>query len=208
MNLRTPSWKVILSGVALVLLVCALWMIWNYVYSFQTVTFRYDRSLGYLQLSGNNQPNFYPAAGQPVKLKKGEYRITHVGTRIAPDTYTQTIDASTTTVIATFNYTRQYLATVYSAQQPAIEQALMQAYPAIATDYTIAHAKLYHRGELYGAILVPRDQSGDNADTLRVLMRQRDTAWVVLSRPPAPVLSAPLYPDIDRAILVDINRAK
>ena len=68
--------------------------------------------------------------------------------------------------------------------------------------------KLYHQGEVYGAILVAKDQSSDNADTLRVLMRKENNNWVILSKPPAPILSAPSYPDINRAVLVDINQAR
>ena len=205
---RTVARNIILSLAALAAVGVGIWLLWSYILSFQTVTFHFDRQLGYIELSGNNQPNYYPADNQPVKLKKGTYQVRSVGTRLAADPHMQTIDNSTSNVTVEFSYSHSYLETLYQGEQQAIETALTAAYPAVATDYTPKHGTLYHRGEIYGAILIARDQSGDNADTLRVLMEKKDGNWIMRSKPPVPVLSAPLYPSISRDILADINRAQ
>ncbi|QHN42254.1 hypothetical protein GII36_00020 [Candidatus Mycosynbacter amalyticus] len=205
---RSLTTKIILLLTTVAAAAVGTWLLWSYIFSFQTVTFHFDRQLGYIELSGNNQPNYYPADNQPVKLKKGTYQVRSVGAHIAADRHAQVIDGSTSNITAEFGYSRSYLDTLYLGEQQVIESTLIAAYPKVATDYDIRHGKLYHLGEVYGASLVMRDQSNDNADILHVLMEKKNGSWIILSKPPMPILSAPLYPSISRNILVDINRAQ
>lgn len=200
--------KVTLSFAALAVAIAGVLILWSYIFSFQTVTFHFDSRLGYIELSGNGQPNFYPADSQPVKLKKGVYKIKNVGSRIAANSREQTVNSTTEQVTVHFNYTRQYLDSLYTSEKATIETSLIARYPKIAISYDIVHDKLYHQGEIYGAVLVARDQLSDNSDTLRVLMEKKDGKWIVLTKPPVPVLGAPLYPSVDRQILADINQAQ
>lgn len=205
---RITLQNILWTSAGLFVAIACIWTLWSYIFSFQTVTFHFDDKLGYIELHSEGQPTYYPADNQPVKLKKGTYRIKNIGAHIVPSMHNQVVDSSTSDVTVRFDYTRQYLDSLYAKEQAAIEAALLADYPRIAMDYRIVHSKLYHQGELYGAILIAQDQGSDNADTLRVLMQKKNGAWKLLSRPPTPILSAPLYPSVDRVILLDINQAK
>lgn len=200
--------KILWSTVATIAALASIYALWSYVLSFQTVTFSFDTKKGYIELVDDTAQRLYPASGQELRLKKGTYYLRNVGDTIAEDTREITVDSRLTAYTVEFNFTRKYLDELYARESRAIQSELIKTYSKIPELYDIRHSKLYHQGEVYGAILVAKDQSSDNADTLRVLMRKENNNWVILSKPPAPILSAPSYPDINRAVLVDINQAR
>lgn len=203
-NILQRTWvKITLLGT--LVLVC-LYALLAYALSFHTVTFMFDSSTGYIELP-QEHTKLYPVNNQPLKLKAGEYTLRAVGTKIDPKPRTITVDASKT-ISVDFSYNTAHLQSLYATERGSIESALLKQYPSISTLYRIERGQLYGKGDIYGASLVAIDQSSDNADTLRVLLRKKDNTWHVLSRPPAPLLSAPNYPGIPVAILRSINQAK
>lgn len=206
MNNILKNTRVQIASLLALTAICA-YALWSYIFSFQTVTFTFDQKLGYIELIRDDQ-KLYPAHNQPVKLKKGRYTIRNIGSSITPTARNLTVDATSQTIHVEFDYTEQHLENLYKLQQVAIETALLTQYPAITQNYRIEHSRLYHHGEVYGASLVATDQSGDNADTLYVVMKKKGDTWQVVSRPPAPILSAPDYPDISRDVLLRINQGK
>lgn len=206
--MQRRSTRIVLSLISIIAACVGVYALWSYVHSFQEVTFRFNSEQGYVEIVGADTQKLYPIDAQPVRLKKGEYAARNVGKNIKPEARTLTIGDATTTIDTTFNYTEAYLQSLYARERVAIEALIYQRYPKAQTDSILARGKLYHQGEYYGAILIANDPSGDNADTLRVLAEKKDGTWRLRSAPPAPVLSAPLYRDIDRAILLDINQVR
>lgn len=203
-TLRSAVWSVIgFSGACV-----AIAVLWSYIFSFQNVTVRYDASQGYVELINEDNQKLYPKNNQPLRLKKGEYHLQHIGDNIEPNFRKITIGDSTTRHDVTFTYTEKHLSTLLTRHRSAIHTAILKIYPNLTQNYTFAHERLYRQGDIYGAALVARDATGDNADTLRILVQKKGVAWRVVSTPPVPVLSTVDYPGISRKILVDINRAK
>ena len=89
---------------------------------------------------------------------------------------------------------------------PVITTTLTNAYPKIATDYTVSKGKLYGDGQWYGAILSYHGGDTENRDTLRVLMQKKGDTWIIRSKPPQPILSAAKFPDVPVSILKAINQ--
>lgn len=206
MNNLLRNTRIQITSLLILLVICA-YALWSYIFSFQTVTFTFDQKLGYIELLHDNT-KLYPVNNQPIKLKKGEYVARNIGTSIAPNPRTVTINETKRTLHVEFDYTQQYLDTLYESQRTSIEAGLFEKYPIIKDAYRLQYGKLYHHGEIYGASLVAIDKSGDNTDTLHVIMKKKDSSWHVASRPPTPILSAPDYPDIDASILRAINQER
>ncbi|MBH2007658.1 hypothetical protein I8H83_03580 [Candidatus Saccharibacteria bacterium] len=206
--MQRQSIRIALSLIGIIAACIGAYALWNYIYSFQEVTFRFNSAQGYVEIVGADKQKLYPIDAQPVRLKKGEYAMRNVGNNIKLEARTLTVDSTTYTINTTFNYTDSYLRSLYVHERTAIEALLRQSYPKAETDYTLARGRLYHQGEYYGAILIARDPLGDNADTLRILAEKKDGKWQLRSMPPAPILSVPFYRDVDRSILLDINQAK
>lgn len=190
-----------IAGISLV------WWLWSYALSFQPVTFNYDDTLGYIEITSDTTEPLYPPAGQEIRLKKANYQLQTIGDDIAPRTKKITIDSDTNTVKVDFSYTSNYLKTVYAKEEPAILARIDAAYPQLTQMYTVSHGALYGRGNVYGAHLVAKQKS-DHSDTLRILLQKKSDTWQVVSKPPTPILSAPDYPAIDKEILRSINQAR
>ncbi len=180
--------------------------VWVYILSFQTVTFKFDDTLGYVEIQGSDTKKLYPKNNQAVRLKKGEYTLQNIGQNITKNTRKLTLDESVNSINISFSYTREHLANLYASEADTIRASLLDAYPKITELYEIKHDKLYRKGDIFGASLVAKNQNDDNADTLKVLMKKQKGSWIVASKPPAPLLSAPLYPDVDIEILRAINK--
>lgn len=92
-------------------------------------------------------------------------------------------------------------------EQPAITTLLIEQYPNISTDYTVDRAKLYHRGEWYGAILQYKGSDVNNRDTLRIVLQKKNGEWTTKTPIPKPLVNKQDIPDAPISILNDINRA-
>lgn len=184
-----------------------VWWVWSYALSFQSVTFEYDDSLGYIELTSEISEPLYPPAGQEVRLKKSTYQLQTIGDNIDSRTREITIASDTNTITTEFSYTGKYLKGLYDKERPAITKLINKTYPKLSQRYTVKQAALYGHGDIYGAHLVATQKS-DHSDTLRILLQKKSGKWQVVSQPPTPILSAPDYPDIDSDILRAINRAR
>ena len=90
---------------------------------------------------------------------------------------------------------------------PAITTVLATAYPLIPTTYTIEQGQLFDKGQWFGTTLTYLGTDKDNRDTLRVVMEKKDGNWILLSKPPRPLLSAKDFPNVPVSILKKINQA-
>lgn len=93
-----------------------------------------------------------------------------------------------------------------TSEKPTIVGVLVNAYPKIATDYTIVNERLFEQGQWYGAVLTYRGTDTNNRDSLRVLMQKKEGLWIVRTTPPQPILSAEAFPDVPKSILQKINQ--
>lgn len=92
-------------------------------------------------------------------------------------------------------------------EKTTIHGVLLKTHPAIEKDYIITREQLFEQGQWYGALLTYKGKDADNRDTLRVLMEKKDEVWTLRTTPPQPLLATKQYPDVPRAVLIDINRA-
>lgn len=115
-------------------------------------------------------------------------------------------DKQTQQVVATEKQNSIELAKKLTTEQPTITAVLSAAYPKSATDYTMSSAKLYDKGQWFGAILTYKGSDSMNRDTLRVLMQKKNGVWILRTTPPELLLSAKKYPDIPKSILQSINK--
>lgn len=189
----------------LLVTIALIYGIWSYVASFQTVIFEFDNTLGYMEIAGSDGRPLFPINDQPVRLKKGKYTVQNIGENIAKNTQSITIDSDTDIINVPFSYTDRYLATLYDTEREDIYATLIEAYPQLTTTYDIRHDQLYRKGDVFAATLTAKNQDDDNADTLRLLMQKKSGNWMIRSTPPQPILSAPVYSDIPRSILLKIN---
>lgn len=198
------KWHIMFFTIALII---GLILWWRYEQSFQFVTFTYNQSEGSAQLHGNGieqsiQPN------QRIKLPKGEYVVTKSGNNIAKDEQKISLSDSEKTIPIVFNYTQEKLRELYIKEQPVIESVLLAEYPKIKELYIIKNDALYHKGEWYGATLSHNSPTDQNRDTLHVLMKKEGDSWIVISKPPVPILSKFDYPNVPIATLKAINQGK
>ncbi len=197
---------VVIATASVVVLLLVSWL-WSYALSFQSVTFEYDDSLGYIELTSDVTEPLYPPAGEEVRLKKATYHMQTIGDNIESSSEDITIDSTSDTLGIEFTYNRTYLDSLYADEKDAILALISTTYPQIESRYTITRAALYGKGEIFGAQLVATTPS-DHSDTLRILLQKQSDEWRVLSNPPTPILSAPEYPQIDPQILRTINQAR
>jgi len=184
-----------------------IYLLWSYILSFQTVTFSFDSSQGYIEITRGDTETFYPPNGQSIELKKGEYRMTHVGDSLQKDVQNIRIDDDTSTIDVDFSFTQAYLNELYDKEKEAINTQLTDTYPTVTQRYNLSEARLYADGTIFGATLRAKDSSGDNSDSLRLLMQKESGNWRVTATP-APVLTVVQYPDVPRDILLRINQVR
>ena len=140
-----------------------------------------------------------------LKIKSGS---TLIGVADGPDknykTSVQRIVVGTIPVNIKFElgYTDQKLNALLSDEQPEVVQVLGAAFPAQMRQFDVRGGKFYHDGSWYAAKLVPHDAS---QDTYRVVLNKQAGRWVVATKPPRIVLSSPVFPNIPKDILSDVN---
>ena len=80
--------------------------------------------------------------------------------------------------------TKQQLEQKLTYELPVIKTVLTEAYPKIATDYTMSNGQLFDEGQWYGTTLSYHGSDTLNRDTLRVLMQKKNGVWVIRTAPP------------------------
>lgn len=176
--------------------------------SFTIITFTTNSKTGTAILHSNTTNPKKITPNEPLRLKKGEYTVTTQGDNIANMSHTIQIDGSKQIIPITFSFTRTYLDTLFNKEQAGIHTTIAEQFPQLEKLYTIHNEALYDQGDYYGATLRFIDTKSDQRDTLHILLHKKEGTWRVLSQPPVPVLSAPLYPDISSAALKEINQGE
>lgn len=90
-------------------------------------------------------------------------------------------------------------------EQPAITAALQEALPKVELLYITERAKLYHRGEWYGAVLQYTGSDSNNRDTLRIVLYKKEGVWTVRTHPPQLLLNKHDLSDAPIDMLNDLN---
>lgn len=175
--------------------------------SFATVTFTTNVPQAQASLIDSANTTHTINFNQPIRLKKDTYKLVQRGEHIQPRESALALQESRT-VPLTFYYTAAYLTEQLAREKAAIHQAVNAAYPKLTTLYTIHHEALYSTGNYYGATLRFKDTTSPHRDTLHILLEKKEGSWRVRSTPPQPILSAPDYPDVDKAILRAINQGE
>lgn len=98
------------------------------------------------------------------------------------------------------------LAQILSKEQPAITTSMQAKFPKLQKNYTIERAKLYHRGEWYGAILQYKGTEPTKRDTLRIVMQKKKGEWIVRTNPPQLLVNKIDIPEAPQSMLNDINK--
>lgn len=198
-----------ITQLALVIIAASIgiYFLWSYILSFQTVTFSFDSSQGYVEITRDGAEALYPPNGQSIELKKGEYRMAHIGDSLQKDIQNIRIDDDTSTIDVDFSYTQTFLDKLYDKEKEVINTQLTRTYPSVTQRYNLSEARLYADGTIFGATLRAKDSSGDSSDTLRLLMQKKSDTWRVVATP-APVLTVIQYPDVPRDILLHINQVR
>lgn len=139
-----------------------------------------------------------------VKVKKSRSYVV-VGSSNKPyyETNTQRINVgdSPSNAKVELALSEAYLKQLLAKEEPAALAALKAKYPAQFDSFTPTGGKLYKEGQWYAVKLVPKA----GGDTYRVVLKKESSGWVVVTDPPALILSKPVYPNVPRDVLSDIN---
>lgn len=119
-----------------------------------------------------------------------------------PKSQTQTKTAATEETLPSAAELRQQLTT----ETPTITTAITNALPTLEQNYTIERAKLYHKGEWYGAILQYKGSDTNNRDTLRIVLQKKDGSWILRTKTPGILVNRLDIPDAPQSMLNDINQ--
>lgn len=206
-NTPAKKWYIIIIIAVIITMISVVG--WIEYRSYTDVTFMFDDKKGQAELASTKSGRINIQDRQTLRLKKGEYTLSVRGEHIEQSSKLIQIDDSSHTMPVIFNYTSSYLQHIYSKERSAIRSTLLKEYPRIRTLYSVSGGAVYQKGQYFGAKLTHRQKKSEHRDSLRVLMKKDDSGkWRVLSHPPAPVLSAPDYPDVQRDTLESINRVK
>jgi len=205
---HTYKKQIIIISILVVLTVTSL-AIYSYINSFQFITIKYRTSEGTVKLydasKSDGEPLRTVASNEQIKIKKGNYTLKWTGEHITLDKQSLQVKDIPVTETIIFTYSDQYLAELLKKDYSLITNRLNQSYPNISSLYTVSRAKLYDRGEWFGAILTYKGKDGNNRDTLRVIAKKDDGEWNIVSDPPSLLLSTKEYPNVPQNVIQDIN---
>ena len=202
----------ILAFLALVIIVGAF-TTHGYITSFQRLTIKVPSGINAKVFratddQGNYDPKSLPLASVSstanLKIKKGTYVVTaQASTDYKAVSQTVELSIQPETVSLNPSYTDQKLSSLLETQRVDINQAIIKKYPALSSSYTIGTTKLYKTGEWCGVLLTPKNPN--TIDVRRLVLNNKSGAWVIVTNPPSVVVSAPVYPNIPKDVLSDIN---
>lgn len=204
-SLTTPKGYIACFTIAVLIAATLAYM---YISSFKNVTFVFDSSKGSINLIDSEKKTYSPISNTEIRLKKGEYTLMKKGADIAQDSRVITINDDSNKISVDFNYTEQYLKTLYEKQQIDIYATILKKYPTIKSDYTINGGQLYNQGEWFGATLTYNNRQSAHRDTLRILLNKQNDTWQVVSKPPTPILSKQQFPNAPYETLKAINQVR
>ena len=149
---------------------------------------------------------FRTTSNASQRVKHGNYVYVVSGNNNDLKSYAQSITVDKTSIkisVPVLGYTDKKLANLLAVEEPLVKSILQNRYPFQMQLYSVQSSKLYKNGDWYGAKLVPNDTG--SYDTLRVVLKKEKGVWKIVTQPPEPVISKPVYPEIPTEILTDIN---
>lgn len=210
--------KQIFSLVAVCVLLIIGVAIWQYINSFQYVTFKFDpqeatTAVLYDGTNGTDPSAIAPTntkaipkidAGKKYRLKKGNYFVQFSGSTIAQQMKGFILADTPSTQSFTFSYTSDYLGELLASQKSSIENVIIAKYPKLPSLYDFSSEALYEKGDWYAAALVYKGPDSLSRDTLRIIAHKVNGTWQVASEPQI-VISSVDNPGVPMDVINAIN---
>jgi len=141
-----------------------------------------------------------------VSLQNGDYYVVPDGQKVSKEKIEFSIKDKDQTLSLDPDYSIEYLATTYVNEQPAITNAATTAFPLITQGYDMTGGTLYHYGEWFGAIVVPKvSDPRDQPDYYRILLHKQNNTWKVVNSPVF-VLTKSEFKDVPASVLQAVNQ--
>lgn len=158
--------------------------------------------------NGNYDPKSTPIASTnsstTLKIKKDSYVVAaQASSDYKPTSQTVELSIQPETVTLNPSYTDHKLSSLLEEQRADIIQIIAKKYSSLGDSYTVGTMKLYTTGEWCGVLLTPKDPN--TVDVRRLILNKKNGVWVIATDPPSVVVSAPVYPDIPKDVLSDVN---
>lgn len=158
-----------------------------------------------LQQSGDQTPSGRPLVtvdgDQVVKLRPGFYVAKTTGSADYAEVFNGfRVEDKGGTVTIDPTLTQTALARMVDSEKASINAALAARFTK-QDQYKITNYTLYKRGEWAGVVLKVNKFN----DFFHVVLKKEGTNWEVLTEP-AIILSTPVYPDIPRDVLIEVNK--
>lgn len=145
-------------------------------------------------------------ATSEVSLQNGGYYVVPEGEKVSKSDISFTVADQDMTVDVKPGYSDEFLKSAYVKEKPAIETAMKQAFPLIASDYTPEQGALYGKADWYGAILTKKvADPRDERDFYRIVMHKANGDWKVINQPEL-VLTSAQFKDVPVEVLRSVNK--
>jgi hypothetical protein len=139
-----------------------------------------------------------------LKLKKGPYIVvSQAGSDYASFSKGSNLNNSPQTISVSVNFSQSKLTDLIKTEAPKITPIIHAKYPTLDSFYKIDSIKLYIHGDWAGVKLAPLDPA--SFDIRRVILHKEKNAWTVVTDPPSIVIGAPVYPNIPKDVISDVN---
>ena len=145
-------------------------------------------------------------ASSEVSLQNGGYYVIPEGEKVSKYDISFTVADQDMSVDVKPGYSADYLKAAYAKELPAIQAAMNQAFPLIASGYTPAQGALYEKADWYGAILTKKvADPRDERDFYRIVMHKTNGIWKVIEQPEL-VLTSAQFKDVPVDVLRSVNK--
>jgi len=140
-----------------------------------------------------------------LSLPKGNYAAIATGANVSSVPTAFIVTDHDISVDINPNLSDAYLAELLKTEQPAINAAIVAAYPQVPAGFKLKTGKLYREGNWYSTTLLqnpPHPKS--NGDLYRIVVHKEDGQWKTATAPKI-VLSSKDYPDVPDDIIRSAN---
>jgi len=168
------------------------------------ITFSSDVSSVIVYKEGGDQIDSLSAA-RDISLQNGNYYIVPDGEKVSKDKVRFTVQDTDITLEVDPDYSTAYLNNLLESEQSQINKAATEAFPTIATEYTIEDSTLYGHGEWFGALLIKNvTDERDIRDFYRILLHKEGGEWKVVNKPEL-VLTKAEFKNVPVDVITAIN---
>ncbi|HEX6416323.1 MAG TPA: hypothetical protein VFZ62_02245 [Candidatus Saccharimonadales bacterium] len=211
--------KLVILSIAIILLAAATFAGLAYYNSFHKVTvtlssdvkaaliYKINPEEGHNHEVHGDELQKLTASGE-LSLQNGSYFIIPEGEKVAKDEIAFTVKDEDTSVSVTPGYSKEYLASVLKTEQPAINEAIGEAFPAQMQSHTVEKGTIFKKGEWFGALLVSNNPNLDlrsQTDFYRIILNKVDGSWKIVGTPQL-VLTTSEFKDVPDDILREVNK--